>query len=113
MNEDEKIKVYNAGFADGQKHKEPAEETRKFMEESIKDRAVLNEKLDNLITYNKEFHAENKESHEVILEQVKKTNGSVADIQQWRERITGGAAVVSVIIIPTVMFLFYQYLTNR
>lgn len=47
---------------------------------------------------------EHAEVHAQILEQVKATNGKVAEIQRWRERMIGaawvGGVVVTVIIIP-------------
>jgi hypothetical protein len=48
-----------------------------------------------------------------ILAQTTLTNGKMAEIQKWKERITGGMIVINVIVLPVVMFLFYQYLTKK
>jgi len=48
-----------------------------------------------------------------ILIQTTATNGKMAEIQRWKERMTGGIIVLNVIVLPTVMFLFYQYLSKK
>ena len=49
-----------------------------------------------------------------IEEQTKKTNGSVAEINKWRERVNGGALVasifMSVIVIPMFSWCIYTML---
>lgn len=52
---------------------------------------MLNEKLDD-----------HTEVHTKILEQTTATNGKVAEIQRWRERMNG-AVMVMVFIIPTLL----------
>lgn len=51
-----------------------------------------------------EMFADVKKDLTDIKEQTKKTNGSVADINKWRERVNGGSIVagifMTVIVIP-------------
>lgn len=62
------------------------------------DTDVICERLDNLIKTNKEEHGR-------IIEQTTKTNGSVKEIQKWKERINGGFIVSNAIIIPILITL--------
>ncbi len=54
------------------------------------------------------------ETHKEILTAVKITNGKVADIQAWRERVNGGSIVLSLfmttIFIPIVGWMVYTML---
>jgi len=45
-----------------------------------------------------------------IEEQTKKTNGSVAALQGWRMYITGGLAVVVVLLVPILIFIATNYI---
>lgn len=40
-----------------------------------------------------------------ILQQTKKTNGSVADLKAWRSFITGGVSILTVIVVPVLGWL--------
>ncbi len=57
---------------------------------------------------------EHGKTHEKILDAVTKTNGKVADIQAWRERMNGASLVAfaffSAIIIPIVTWMVYSIL---
>jgi len=57
-------------------------------------RDLFNEKFDR-----------NEEDHNKILEQTTKTNGSVRALQQWRSFIIGGMTVISMFLIPIVIYL--------
>lgn len=62
----------------------------------------------------KETLQEHGKTHADILTAVKTTNGKVADIQGWRERMNGGAIVASsfmgVVIIPIIAWVVYSVL---
>lgn len=51
-----------------------------------------------------------KEQLMAILEQTKKTNGSVADVQKWRNTLTGAFVVVNAIVVPILLWLVYTHL---
>ena len=69
------------------------------MSDTTKD--VIIERLDNFIEVN-------KEQHDSILEQVTKTNGSVAGIQKWRYMITGGIIISNIIIVPIIIAIIMK-----
>lgn len=54
---------------------------------------------------------EHGQTHEKILSAVKETNGKVANIQAWRERVNGGSVVavafMSAIVIPILVWAVY------
>lgn len=64
------------------------------------DRFLTN--MDNAIAIITEKLDEHSEVHDKILEQTTATNGKVASIQRWRERMNG-AIVVIVFLIPTLI----------
>jgi len=43
-----------------------------------------------------------------ILEQTTQTNGKVAEIQRWRERVTGATGVVVLILVPILGWGLWQ-----
>lgn len=80
-----------------------SDKMQKFMVESIKDRALMNQKIDDLLK-------DNKEAHDKILEQVKKTNGSVAEIQKWRYLINGGLIVMNILFVPVLIWFLINFI---
>jgi len=66
---------------------------------------VIIERLDNLIR-------ENKENHEKILEQTTKTNSRVSHLEDWKAKATGGFIVLNILVVPVVMWLFYERLSK-
>lgn len=44
------------------------------------------------------------------LEQAKLTNGSVAEVKAWQAFMKGGLAVLSVIVVPVVIYIINQLL---
>jgi hypothetical protein len=62
---------------------------------------VLCERIENLFR-------ENKEDHQMIIEQTKKTNGTVADIQKWRFTINGALIIMNLFFVPIILFLIYK-----
>jgi hypothetical protein len=47
-----------------------------------------------------------------VVRQTTKTNGSVRNLQLWRQFILGGFAVFSMFVIPIMSFLAYQVFQN-
>jgi len=54
----------------------------------------------------------NEEDHKAILEQTTKTNGSVRALQQWRSFMIGGITVISMFLIPIIIYLAVQVRTE-
>jgi hypothetical protein len=73
---------------------------------------VLAERLEGLSHLINEKFNENERSHKMILEQTTKTNGSVANIKEWKNRITGGLAVSNIFIVPVLLWLVYEHLNK-
>lgn len=67
--------------------------------------------IDNLISTNTEYHAERKEVLDEIVEQVKKTNGRVTDLEKWRYIQVGMGIIITVLILP-VIFILIRNITN-
>jgi hypothetical protein len=65
----------------------------------------IDERLDNLIR-------ENREEHEKILNQTTKTNSRVGHIEDWKAMATGGFVVINALVVPVVLWLFYERLTQ-
>lgn len=64
---------------------------------------VLCERLDN-------FFRENKEDHIQIIEQVKKTNGTVAELKDWKSMTKGALIIMNIFFVPIILFLLYKQL---
>lgn len=54
------------------------------------------------------FHREIKEALSRIEEQTKATNGAVARIQKWKERVTGASGVILIVVLPLLSWGLYQ-----
>jgi hypothetical protein len=74
--------------------------------EATENLEVIIERLTN-------FQQANAEDHNAILEQVKRTNGSVADIQRWRYMITGALIIMNIIIMPVAIAIITKFLINN
>jgi hypothetical protein len=68
--------------------------------------AVLIERLDNL-------KAENSKEHNQIFEQVKKTNGTVADLVWWKGILIGALIILNLFIVPVIVAILIQFATNN
>jgi ABC-type phosphate transport system permease subunit len=75
------------------------EETKK---QAIEDLSVVVERLDNI-------KAENTKDHLQIFEQVKKTNGTVADLVRWKERMLGAIVIMNIIIVPIIISVMIKF----
>jgi hypothetical protein len=64
---------------------------------------VIDERLKNFIE-------ENTKEHESILVQTTKTNGKVAAISRWQERLIGAWLVFSVMIIPVFVIVVAEWI---
>jgi len=62
---------------------------------------VIIERLDN-------FMEMNERSHQSILEQVTKINGSVAKNTRWRHYMAGGLVISNIIIVPIVIAIIMK-----
>jgi len=63
--------------------------------------------MDNKEIYNliKDFKLENKEQHKSITDKQDFTNGSVRRLQQWKSFMIGGMTVISMFLIPIIIYL--------
>jgi len=63
--------------------------------------------MDNKEIYNliKDFKLENKEQHKSITDKQDFTNGSVRKLQQWKSFMVGGMTVISMFLIPIIIYL--------
>lgn len=59
---------------------------------------VIHERLNNLIT-------DNKDDHEKIIEQTTKTNGTVSKHDVWLNRIIGGLILTEIILVPLAIYI--------
>jgi hypothetical protein len=59
-----------------------------------------------------DFKKSYTEGHQDLVVRVNKTNGSVAEISKWKERMTGGLVVINAFVVPTVLFLLYKQLSK-
>jgi len=54
-----------------------------------------------------EIQRQNNEDHKDIKERQKKTNGRLGALENWRNLITGGILVISAIIVPIIIKIFF------
>lgn len=59
---------------------------------------VIHERLNNLIT-------DNKDDHEKIIAQTTKTNGRVSKHDVWLNRIIGGLILTEIILVPLAIYI--------
>ena len=67
---------------------------------------VIIERLDNL-------KSDNTQEHSQIFEQVKKTNGAVAEIQKWRYLINGALLVMNAILVPVIVAVIVKFILKE
>ncbi len=53
------------------------------------------------------------EKLDTIHEQTLKTNGRVTKLESWRGFITGGLAILAVLVIPVLLLVISQYINNQ
>jgi len=52
----------------------------------------------------------NNTLHEILLrieKKVEKTNGRVSDLEKWKNRIAGGLVVISAVLVPIAIKVFF------
>ena len=70
------------------------------IKEKIEQKVILT-RLDSLIESNGKEHGE-------ILKQVVKINSRVGKLEIWRGFITGGLLIISIFIVPILLYLVYS-----
>jgi hypothetical protein len=68
--------------------------------------AVVIERLTNI-------RDENVREHATIIEQVKKTNGTVADLVRWKERMLGAIVIMNVVIMPIIVAVLIKFVVDN
>lgn len=71
---------------------------------------VIIERLTNLIRENFEAHKQIKDDQAKILIQTTLTNGTVSKLKEWKATATGGFIVVNLLVVPVVLWLFFERL---
>jgi len=59
---------------------------------------VLDERISN-------FFRENKEDHDILIDQTTKTNGRVSKLEAWKNVIVGGLVILNTIVWPVILYL--------
>ena len=67
---------------------------------------VIIERLDNI-------KSDNAQEHSQIFEQVKKTNGVVADIQKWRYLVSGALILMNAILVPVIVAVIVKFILKE
>lgn len=80
--------------------------------ERRQDDKVAKVMLENLSKNFDDFRLENKEDHESIKEAQAHTNGNVTELQKWRFFITGGLGVLTVLVVPMLLFIAQQFIVR-
>ena len=79
-------------------------------EDNTNNQTYTNRELYLLIERNQDIYLEAHkfllEKVESILEQTKKTNGSVMNLKLWRSWMTGVGAILIMIVIPLIVYIF-------
>lgn len=74
--------------------------------EKLYSREVIDAKFDAVHT---RFSDQDKKLDEIV-SQTTRTNGSVAEIKSWQSFIKGGLAVLSIIVVPVLIYIINQLL---
>jgi hypothetical protein len=59
---------------------------------------VLDERISN-------FFRENKEDHDILIDQTTKTNGRVSKLEAWKNVIVGGLVILNTVVWPVILYL--------
>lgn len=73
---------------------------------------VLCERIEGIKTFIEEKFRENDITHQQILTQTTKTNGSVVSIKKYQWMIIGGGMVVSAFALPILLWLIQMHLKD-
>ncbi len=69
---------------------------------TLENESAIVQKLDDLIN-------SNEKEHSGILEQVKRTNGTVADLVAWKWISIGAISILSSLILPVIIAVVIQF----
>ena len=70
---------------------------------------VVIERLENMMKQDKRDQEQNYREHREIIEQVKKTNGTVRKHDKFIWMIMGGLSVLSALVIPIILIIAQNY----
>jgi len=108
--EEIKLTAFNAGIASNQGHNKASEETL-IMFKGLTD--LFNNKLENIETLLK-LHAENNDKdNQTIIKAQTYTNGNVKGLLAFKSFATGAIGVITILIIPILIFAVQQYMTEN
>ncbi len=82
------------------------------MEEQKQSNAVLAYEVKNLVRSFDDFKIDNKKDHKELIDHQKETNGRVKKQEEWKSYITGGMAVLSIIVIPILLYIVTTVISN-
>lgn len=63
---------------------------------------VIVERLTNI-------ELENAREHSTIIDQVKRTNGTIADIQKWRYTTNGALILLNIMVVPVIIAVIIKF----
>jgi hypothetical protein len=65
--------------------------------------------LDVIVERLQNIKEDNAQEHAAILEQAKKTNGTVADLVKWKERMLGALIIMNALILPIIISVVIKF----
>jgi Mg2+ and Co2+ transporter CorA len=74
---------------------------------------MTQEDINVIVERLKNFQEENNKSHERLIAQTTKTNGSVAEIKMWQERIIGAITILSAVILPIFISVVIKFVISN
>ena len=81
---------------------------------------VLSEKLEGVVHLIEEKFKTNESSHDAILAQVKKTNGTViantqriSNIEDWKNKVIGALVMTNLIFLPVLFIIISNWLNGK
>ena len=81
---------------------------------------VLSEKLEGVVRLIEEKFKTNKSSHDAILEQVTRTNGTVKVnssrldvLENWKSTVVGALIAMNIVIIPVFFIIISNWLNGK
>jgi Mg2+ and Co2+ transporter CorA len=74
---------------------------------------MTQEDINVIVERLKNFQEENNKSHERLIAQTTKTNGSVAEIKMWQERIIGAITILSAVVLPIFISVVIKFVISN
>lgn len=78
-------------------------------QDHLKFEQILNSQ-DDLKKMVETNHGELRENLEEIKKQTQKTNGHVADLKQWQAFVKGGLSILTILVVPILIYIIKQLL---